>query len=65
MPVDEAERARRRALPRAHFDAENVNDLYAVMATIAPDAVMLYNTIGGTAPVEAGPSIFVRHRVKS
>ena len=45
MPVDEHERARRRALLRAHLDAENAGDADAVMATFAADAVMIYNSM--------------------
>lgn len=45
MPVEESERERRRALLRAHLAAENANDVDAVMATFAADAVMTYNTI--------------------
>lgn len=50
MPVEESERARRRALLRAHLDAENANDAGAVMATFAVGAVMTYNTIAFATP---------------
>ncbi len=44
MPIDEKERARRRALLRAHYAAENAHDLDRIMQTFASrDAVMLYN----------------------
>lgn len=44
MPIDEKERARRRALLRAHYAAENAHDIDRIMKTFAaPDAVMLYN----------------------
>jgi len=45
MPIDEQERDRRRALLRAHLDAENAGDGDAVMATFAADAVMVYNSM--------------------
>jgi hypothetical protein len=43
MPIDDRERARRRALIAAHYDAENVHDLDRIMATFSPDAEMIYN----------------------
>lgn len=43
MPIDETERARRRALLRAHYKAENAHDLDGIMKTFGGDAVMLYN----------------------
>jgi len=43
MAIDDTERARRRALFRAHFAVENHHQLDGIMATFAPDAVMLYN----------------------
>jgi predicted ester cyclase len=43
MPIEEAERQRRRALLRAHYDAENQSDLDRIMATFADQAEMLYN----------------------
>lgn len=45
MPIDETERERRRALLHAHLDAENANDVAAVMTTFAPDGVMVYNSM--------------------
>jgi hypothetical protein len=43
MPIDDAERARRRALLHAHFSAENNNDLERIMETFSADSEMLYN----------------------
>ena len=43
MAIDERERARRHALVRAHYAAENDHDLERIMKTFSPDAVMLYN----------------------
>ena len=43
MPIDERERARRRALVRAHYAVENDHDLDGIMRTFSPDGVMLYN----------------------
>lgn len=43
MPIDDRERARRRALVQAHYAAENAHDLERIMATFSPDAEMLYN----------------------
>jgi hypothetical protein len=43
MPIDDAERARRRALLHAHYTAENANDLDRVMETFSTDTEMLYN----------------------
>lgn len=43
MPIDETERARRRALLEAHYDAENAHDLEAVMTTFSPRTEMRYN----------------------
>jgi ketosteroid isomerase-like protein len=50
MPIDETERTRRRALLRAHLDAENAGDGEGVMATFAGDAVMVYNTLPFASP---------------
>lgn len=50
MPIESAERDRRRELLRAHLDAENTGDLDAVMTTFATDAIMLYNAIPFTTP---------------
>jgi hypothetical protein len=43
MPIDDAERERRRALLDAHFDPENDHDLGRIMETFSEDAEMLYN----------------------
>ena len=43
MPIDERERARRHALVRAHYAAENDHDLERIMNTFSADGVMLYN----------------------
>ena len=43
MPIDNAERERRRALFLAHIKAEDNHDLDAVMKTFSQDAEMLYN----------------------
>jgi hypothetical protein len=43
MPIDDAERERRRALLHAHYDVENAHDLDRIMATFSTDAEMLYN----------------------
>jgi len=43
MPIDAAERDRRRSLLRAHYAAENAHDLERIMKTFSPDAEMLYN----------------------
>lgn len=43
MQLDRAERERRQALVAAHYDAENDLDLEAIMATMSPDAEMIYN----------------------
>lgn len=43
MPIDETERARRRALLAAHYEAENEHDLDAVLATFSDGAEMIYN----------------------
>jgi hypothetical protein len=43
MTVDEKERDRRRALLRAHLEAEAEGNLGKVVATFATDAEMLYN----------------------
>jgi steroid delta-isomerase-like uncharacterized protein len=50
MPIEETERERRRALLRAHLDAENAGDADAVMATFAADAVMIYNALPFASP---------------
>jgi hypothetical protein len=43
MPIDERERARRHALIRAHYAAENAHDLDGIMMTFSADGVMHYN----------------------
>jgi len=43
MPIDERERQRRRALLKAHYEAENRHDLDGVMRTFADAGVMHYN----------------------
>ena len=43
MPIDDAERERRRALVRAHLAAETHHDLDAVMSTFAENTEMIYN----------------------
>ena len=43
MPIDDAERERRRALLHAHYHAENNHDLDRIMETFSKDAEMLYN----------------------
>ena len=43
MPIDEKERARRRALLQAHYRAENDHALDRIMHTFAEEGVMLYN----------------------
>lgn len=43
MPIDERERARRRALLDAHYAAENQPDLERIMKTFSPHTEMIYN----------------------
>ena len=43
MPIDERERARRRALIAAHYEAENAQSIERIMETFSPDAEMIYN----------------------
>ena len=43
MPIDTAERERRRQLVRTHLAAETHHDLDAVMNTFAEDTEMIYN----------------------
>ena len=50
MPIDNAERERRRALFLAHMKAEDNHDLDAVMETFSQDAEMLYNRNAFTDP---------------
>ncbi len=43
MPINDAERIRRRELVRAHLAAENQHDLDKVMSTFAEKTEMIYN----------------------
>lgn len=43
MPIEEAERRRRKALLDAHYAAEDAHDLERIMKTFSDGAVMLYN----------------------
>jgi hypothetical protein len=43
MPIENAERERRTALLRAHYNAENNHALDRIMETFSADAEMLYN----------------------
>ncbi len=43
MPINDAERIRRRELVRAHLAAENQHDLDKVMSTFAEETEMIYN----------------------
>ncbi len=43
MPIDTKEQARRRALIKEHYAAENDHDVDRIMATFADDGVMHYN----------------------
>jgi len=45
MPIIDSEKARRRALLKAHYDVENDHDMDGIMATFAPESVMLFNRI--------------------
>ena len=44
MPIDQAERERRRRLLKAHIDAENAHDAPAIVKTFADDGVMIFNS---------------------
>jgi hypothetical protein len=57
MPIDEAERRRRRGLIHAHYEAENRCDLERIMATFAPTGEMHYNRL----PFLDGDSIRQAH----
>jgi hypothetical protein len=57
MPINQAERDRRRALLKAHIDAENRGDMDAVMRTFSADAVMHYNA----TPFPTGDAIAAAH----
>jgi len=50
MTVTEQERARRQSLLEHHYAVENAGDLAGIMATFAPDAVMLYNGVPFDSP---------------
>jgi len=43
MPIDQAERERRRTLLRAHYAAENDHDMSRIMRTFAARTEMIYN----------------------
>ena len=43
MPIENAERERRRTLIRTHYDAENNHAVDRIMETFSADAEMLYN----------------------
>ena len=45
MPITEAERERRLRLLEHHYAVENAGDIPGIMATFAPNAVMLYNGV--------------------
>jgi hypothetical protein len=56
MPVDDAEKERRRRLQKAHSDAEIAGDLAAVMATFSEDPENTFNSqvfIGHAAIAQA------------
>ena len=50
MPITDSEKTRRRALLKTHYDVENDHDMDGIMATFAPEGVMLYNRIPFTGP---------------
>ena len=50
MPITDSEKTHRRALLKTHYDVENDHDMNGIMATFAPDGVMLYNRIPFTDP---------------
>ncbi len=50
MPISDSEKTRRRALLKTHYDVENDHDMGGIMATFAPESVMLYNRIPFTDP---------------
>ena len=50
MPITDSEKARRRALLKTHYEVENAYDMDGMMATFAPESVMLYNRIPFTDP---------------
>lgn len=43
MRISSEEKARRKALLKSHYDAENDHDMDAIMATFSKDCEMLYN----------------------
>ncbi len=50
MPITDSEKARRSALLKTHYDAENSHDMNGIMATFSPDAELLFNRIPFTDP---------------
>ena len=50
MPINDTEKARRRALLKTHYDVENDHDINGIMATFSPNAEMLYNGTPFTDP---------------
>ncbi len=50
MLITDGEKTRRRALLKAHYDAENGHDMNAIMATFSPDCELLYNRTPFTEP---------------
>ncbi len=50
MLITDSEKTRRRALLKAHYDAENGHDMNAIMATFSPDCELLYNRTPFTEP---------------
>ncbi len=50
MPITDSEMARRSALLKTHYDAENSHDMNGIMATFSPDAELLFNRIPFTDP---------------
>jgi len=50
MPITDSEKARRRALLKTHYDAENSHDMNGIMETFSPDAEMHFNRTPFTDP---------------
>ena len=50
MPITDSDKTRRSALLEAHYAVENDHDMNGIMATFAPESVMLYNRIPFTDP---------------
>ena len=50
MPITDSEKARRSALLKIHYDAENSHDMNGIMETFSPDCEMLYNRLPFTDP---------------